>query len=458
MNPAKVSRVCDWPTPKCVKDVRSFHGFCNFYRAFIAGFSKIASPLNALTKKGQPFVWTTATQQAFDILKQKVTEEPILLRPILTQPFELKVDASGFAIGVVLMQKGDNDRRHPVGFYSTTLTPAERNYDIYDLELLAIVKLLRHWRPLLAGSLHKIKVFSDHMNLQYRRDPQKISRRVARKVLELADYDIEIHHLKGSANGRADALSRRPDFDQGGGDNEGVVVLPETLFARSTRPEGREEQDEGIINLWVDPHQLKKINGVWQKDGRVVVTAKSPHTKQLIHDHHDLPMHGHPGISQTTDLVQRQYWWPQLRQDVIQYVQGCTECQCHKVNTQPTKAPLAPIFPEPKANPFEVIALDFITKLPKSQKYDSILTITDHDCSKASLFIPCTEEITAEGVACSGTMGSLKKSSVTGTLDLHQSLPGNCATSWASNRIFPQLITPGQTDSLSRPTSGSKPI
>ena len=84
MNPAKVSGVCDWPTPKCVKDVRSFHGFCNFYRAFIAGFSKIALPLNVLTKKGQPFMWTTATQEAFDTLKQRVTEEPVLLHPLLT--------------------------------------------------------------------------------------------------------------------------------------------------------------------------------------------------------------------------------------------------------------------------------------------------------------------------------------------------------------------------------------
>ena len=160
------------------------------------------------------------------------------------------------------MQKGDDDRRHPVGFYSTTLMPAERNYDIYDLELLAIVKSLRHWRPLLAGSPHKIKVFSDHMNLQYWRDPQKISRRVARKVLELADYDIKIHHLKGSANGQADVLSRQPDFDKGERDNKGVVVLPDTLFAWSTRPEDGREQDEGIISLWVDPHQLKKIDGM----------------------------------------------------------------------------------------------------------------------------------------------------------------------------------------------------
>ena len=201
MDPAKVSRVHDWPTPKCVKDVHSFHGFCNFYHAFIAGFSKIALPLNVLTKKGHPFAWTAATQQAFNTLKQKVMEEPVLLHPILTRPFKLKVDALGFAIGTVLMQKGEDNRRHPVGFYSTTLTQAERNYDIYNLKLLAIVKSLQHWRPLLAGSPHKIKVFSNHMNLQYWRDPQKISRRVACKVLELADYNIEIHHLKGSVNG-----------------------------------------------------------------------------------------------------------------------------------------------------------------------------------------------------------------------------------------------------------------
>ena len=231
MDLAKVSGVRDWPTPKCVEDVRSFHGFCNFHRTFIPGFSKIVLPLNTLTKKGHPFIWTTATQQGFDMLKQKITEEPVLLHPILTQPFELKVDALGFAIGAVLMQKGGDNRRHPVGFYLTTLTQAECNYDIYDLELLAIVMALRHWRPLLAGSPHKIKVFSDHMNLQYWRDPQKISRRVAHEVLELTDYDIEIHHLKGSANGQADALSRRPKFDQGEGDNKGVVVLPDTLFA-----------------------------------------------------------------------------------------------------------------------------------------------------------------------------------------------------------------------------------
>ena len=87
-------------------------------------------------------------------------------------------------MGAVLLQKKDDGKRHPVGYYSATLNEAEQNYDIYDLELLAIVKVLKHWRPLLARSPHKIKVFSDHMNLKYWRDPQKISRRVARKVLD----------------------------------------------------------------------------------------------------------------------------------------------------------------------------------------------------------------------------------------------------------------------------------
>ncbi len=88
-----------------------------------------------------------------------------------------------------------------------------------------------------------------------------------------------------------------------------------------------------------------------------------------------------------------------MRQDVINYVQGCADCQRNKINTRPTKAPLSPIFPKPEAMPFETIALDFITKLPISQGYDSILTITDHDCTKAAIFIPCKESITAEEMA-----------------------------------------------------------
>ena len=126
------------------------------------------------------------------------------------------------------------------------------------------------------------------MNLKYWRDPQKISQRVAREVLELSEYNLEIHHIKGTSNGRADALSRRPDYNQGEDDNKDVVVLPDHLFAHASHPESIEaeepmrlfqvedmekkhpiyEQEEMTLKPWVDPHRLKKIQDTWYKDGR----------------------------------------------------------------------------------------------------------------------------------------------------------------------------------------------
>ncbi len=88
-----------------------------------------------------------------------------------------------------------------------------------------------------------------------------------------------------------------------------------------------------------------------------------------------------------------------MRRDVGEYMKGCAECQRNKINMRPTKAPLRPIFPQPEAMLFETVALDFITKLPKSQGYDLILMVTDHDCSKAAIFIPCKEAVTAEETA-----------------------------------------------------------
>ena len=131
----------------------------------------------------------------------------MLKQPELDKLFELEVDASGFAVGAVLLQRGEDNKQHPIGYYSATLIEAERNYDIYDLELLAIVKALRNWRPFLAGSPHIITVHTDHANLQYWRQPHKISRRIAREVAELAEYNVVLRHIPGKANGQADALS-----------------------------------------------------------------------------------------------------------------------------------------------------------------------------------------------------------------------------------------------------------
>jgi hypothetical protein len=400
MDPVKIAGIKNWPTPTKVKDIRSFLGFCNFYRPFIRGFAHVARPLNELTRKDVEWTWTKRHQKAFEELRNRVTSEPVLAHPELDKPFELEVDASGFAIGAVLLQKKEDGKKHPIAYFSKTLNEAQRNYDVADLELLAVVMSLDNWRSFLAGSPHKVIVYSDHQNLLYWKEPHKISRRVAREVLRLSEYNIEIRHIQGKSNGRADALSRRPDYDQGTEDNTNVVVLPEHVFANTIMTTTHQhQQSEECLKPWIDPHQLKSIDGTWYKGDRVVVTADVNGKRELIKAHHDLPIHGHPGISKTIQIVERNYWWPQMRKDITDYIQGCADCQRHKVNNRPTKAPLRPIYPKPEAMPFETIALDFITKLPVSQGYDSILTVTDHDCTKASIFIPCNEEINAEGTA-----------------------------------------------------------
>jgi hypothetical protein len=403
MDPAKIKGIANWPTPMMVKQVRSFLGFCNFYRPFIYHFSHIARPLNELTRKETPWRWEDQHQKAFEELRNRVTSEPVLAQPQLDQQFEIEVDASGFAFRAVLIQRGKDNKKHPVAYYSAMAIEAECNYDIYDLELLAIVKACRHWRPYLAGSPHKVIIHTDHTNLQYWRQPHKISRRIAREVLELSEFDIELHHIPGKSNGRADALSRHPDYDQGERDNENVTVLPERLFIQSRAttylPEPPLTQNEDTLRPWVDPHHLKKLNGEWWKGQQKVITGGIEDRRKIIRNHHDLPAYGHPGIARTKDLVARYHWWPNLAAEVQNYVKGCAECQRHKINTQARKVPLSPITPVREAFPFQTITLDFIVKLPVSNGYDSILTVTDHDCSKVAIFIPCNESVNAEGVA-----------------------------------------------------------
>ncbi len=154
----------------------------------------------------------------FDTLKGRVTAEPVLAHTVLNDQFELEVDASGYAVGVVLLQRKEDNKKHPIGYYSTMLNEAQQNY-------------------VLAGSPHKIIIYSDHLNLQYWRLPQRISRRVAREVLELSEYNFEICQFPGKLNRRVDTLSRRLGYNQGEDDNRNMTILPDHVFVRATGTE-----------------------------------------------------------------------------------------------------------------------------------------------------------------------------------------------------------------------------
>ena len=142
------------------------------------------------------------------------------------------------------------------------------------------------------------------------------------------EFDFEIRHIPRKANSRADTLSRRPDYDQGMCDNENIIILPDEVFVQTVTIANREEgQDEETLKPWVNPHKLKRINDIWYKEGRRVVTGSTEDKRTIIKLRHEPPIYGHPGISKTMQLVECDYWWPKMKLDIVDYVKGCAECQ-----------------------------------------------------------------------------------------------------------------------------------
>ena len=145
MEKSKVETVQEWKVLGTVRGVREFMGFCNFYQRFIKDFSEIAQPLHDLTKLGQKWEWTEKEDNAFELLKEAISQSPVLIHADPTKRFQMETDASDFAYGAVLSQKGSDQKFHPIAFYSKSMNPAERNYGISDKEALPIVKGLQHW-------------------------------------------------------------------------------------------------------------------------------------------------------------------------------------------------------------------------------------------------------------------------------------------------------------------------
>src|SRR5258705_6318513 len=167
MDLTKVCGVTEWPTPTKVKEVQSFLGFVNFYQKFICNFSDIACPLYALTCKTQWWVWGSPEQEAFDALKKAVTSAPILTFPSQSSRFCLECDASNFATGAVLSQAQADGMHQPIAFMSKGFSDTERNYQIHNKEMLAIMHALDEWCHFLEGVTEKFKILMDHWNLTY---------------------------------------------------------------------------------------------------------------------------------------------------------------------------------------------------------------------------------------------------------------------------------------------------
>jgi len=161
MDLEKIATIINWPSPKSLFEVRSFHELASFCRKFIRNFSEICAPmLDTITKASQPFCWTRAAEDSFQLLKRKIIERPILRLPDFSKLFQVRCDASGIAIGAVLSQEA-----RPVAFFSEKLNESWQKYSSYDKEFYAMVQALKHWRHYLLGN--EFVLFSDNSALQY---------------------------------------------------------------------------------------------------------------------------------------------------------------------------------------------------------------------------------------------------------------------------------------------------
>ena len=189
-DPKKTESIRNWPTPSCVKEVRSFLGLCSYYRRFIYQFSDIAKPLHALTEQQQTFIWSEECMNAFDTLKRKLTESPILAHPDFEKEFILDTDASDVAIAAVLSQVIEG-REHVIAYASRTLNKHERQYCVTRKELLAVVNYVKYFRHYLYGK--KFTLRTDHGSLRWIMNFKNPEGQVARWLEILSAYDMKIN-------------------------------------------------------------------------------------------------------------------------------------------------------------------------------------------------------------------------------------------------------------------------
>jgi hypothetical protein len=205
-DPDKIVKIQEFKRPGTVKEVRQFLGLTSYYRRFINNFSKIARPINNLLNKDIGFEWKEEQEKAFEELKKRLMETPVLQYPDFNKSFIICTDASEKGLGAVLEQLDDEGKEKPVAYASRSLKPAELNYSVTDLECLAVIWAVQKFYKYLI--FKPFEIVTDHAALKTLQTQKIIKGRRAKWIMELQQYNFTIKHRSGRENKNADALSR----------------------------------------------------------------------------------------------------------------------------------------------------------------------------------------------------------------------------------------------------------
>lgn len=468
-DPAKIEAVTTWPKPTNLKTLRSFLGFCGYYRRFIQNYSSIVRPLTDLTKgygptrrskratKGksdvyldekEPFGdrWDESCTEAFEKIKECLTNAPVLAFADPDKPYTLHVDASLTGLGAVLYQEHPEGLR-PVAFASRKLSSSERNYAIHQLEFLSLKwAVVEKFHDYLYGV--RFTVRTDNNPLTYVLTSAKLNATGHRWLSDLSVYDFDIIYRPGKTNIDADLLSRMeareeemewqsispsgvksicqrvgvlgPSTDspkyavQLGAPPDcipDVYAFPTQLQLNALEQMSRQDlisaqaQDPLIgptiqaikCGKWPDNPELlpmkREVGKLVMTDGllhRLSTCHTGKKTQQLV-----LPakfkavalktMHddlGHLGVERVLDMIRSRFFWPKMSMDVEQYVRNCGECVLRKTPCQRT----APLHQIVSSGPMDLVCIDFLSMEPDSKGVSNVLVITDHFTRYAQAF------------------------------------------------------------------------
>ena len=181
VDPLKISLILSFPPPTNVKMLQAMLGHMGYYGKFIRGYAAIADPMEKLLKKDAVFEWNLYFHSSFDMLKAKMASTPILVFPYWNKEFHVHVDASSVALGVVLVQLGNDDLDHSISFASQKLSFTKKNYTTTECKGIAMVYALQKFRHYLLGG--HFKMFTDHSTLKYLVNKPVLGGKICRWIL-----------------------------------------------------------------------------------------------------------------------------------------------------------------------------------------------------------------------------------------------------------------------------------